>query len=154
MNKNTDLIFLDKNDGIIVIMSDVVQCLQKYRQLTPSSCESAGVIIGERRGIHLIINDISEPGIGDVHHRFSVDRRGPHHQAKVFSAFTQSNGRKQYLGEWHTHPEDRPNPSYIDKKSWTKNLNFNTPMIVIIVGREELWVGKKTGDKYTKLIQT
>jgi len=48
----------------------------RYRQLHHLSKEAAGVLIGERRGPHLIICDISEPGSGDVRDRFNVDRKG------------------------------------------------------------------------------
>lgn len=154
MNKNLDLIFSDNNNGMIVIMSNVVEVLLSHRQLTPDSFEAAGVIIGERRGMHLVINDLSEPGVGDIRHRYNVDRRGQHHQAKVISTFSQSNGRKQYLGEWHTHPEDYPTPSNTDKSSWVKNLKNSKPMIVIIVGRNDLWVGKIFKNTLVKLTKT
>lgn len=153
MNKNLDLIFSDNSNSMIVIMSNVVEILLSHRQLTSDSFEAAGVLIGERRGMHLVINDISEPGAGDIRYRYNVDRRGQHHQAKVISTFSQSDGRKQYLGEWHTHPEDYPAPSSTDKSSWARNLKYNKPMIVIIVGRNNLWVGKIVGNSLVKLTE-
>lgn len=69
----------------------------------PSSYpESAGVLIGERRGQHLVVCDISEPGSGDIRQRCRVDRRGVHHQSRVNEAFERSAGTHLYLGEWHT----------------------------------------------------
>ncbi|ABO89173.1 TPA: Mov34/MPN/PAD-1 family protein [Aeromonas salmonicida] len=153
MNKNLDLIFSDNSNSMIVIMSNVVEILLSHRQLTSDSFEAAGVLIGERRGMHLVINDLSEPGAGDIRHRYNVDRRGQHHQAKVISTFSQSDGRKQYLGEWHTHPEDYPAPSSTDKSSWARNLKYNKPMIVIIVGRNDIWVGKIVENSLVKLTE-
>ncbi|WP_071601379.1 Mov34/MPN/PAD-1 family protein [Dickeya chrysanthemi] len=143
---DAELVFSDKNNHLIVIMEHVVQCLLSYRQLRCFSRESAGVLIGERRGQHLVICDLSEPGVGDIRHRYSVDRRGSHHQDKVDAAFVKSQGTLQYLGEWHTHPEDNPTPSPTDRKSWKENLDAPEPMIVLIIGRKGVWAGKKEGN--------
>ncbi|EGT0640428.1 peptidase [Citrobacter werkmanii] len=150
---NTELIFSHNNGSLAVIMGDVVKKLLSYRQLSSSSYESAGVLIGERRGAHLIIFSISEPGPGDIRHRCSVDRRGKHHQKTVNDEFRISNGERQYLGEWHTHPEDFPNPSYRDLRSWDKNLDAAFPMVLLIVGRKSIWAGWKEGNKLIRLAQ-
>lgn len=143
--------FIDTNDHLVVIMSNVRQRLLYHRQLHSYSNESAGVLIGERRGSHIIICDLTEPGSEDIQHRYSVNRKGKHHQTKVNDAFILSKGTQQYLGEWHTHPEDFPSPSFIDKQSWKNNIEDSSPMIVIIVGRKRIWVGKKNGNYIAQL---
>lgn len=153
MKDEIDLTFTDRNDSLVVIMSQVVLRLLSHRQLQSCDKESAGVLIGERRGSHLVIHDLSEPGLGDIRSRYSVDRRGAHHQAMVYEAFERSAGTEQYIGEWHTHPEDFPNPSSTDKRSWAKSLNADFPMVVLIVGRNSLWVGKKEKKIITPLMQ-
>ncbi|MCA6968408.1 Mov34/MPN/PAD-1 family protein [Pectobacterium carotovorum] len=149
---NTELTFYDNNHRLVVIMPNVVQRLLSHRQLNYISKEAAGVLIGERRGIHLVITDLSEPGTDDIRHRYSVDRRGSHHQDKVDLAFVQSQGTYQYLGEWHSHPEDKPIPSYKDRQSWERHLDAHEPMVLIIVGRKELWAGKKERNTIIPLI--
>ena len=149
--KNKELTFPDNKGYLVVIMSDVFKKLQSYRQINSNSPESAGVLIGERRGSHLIICDLSEPGSDDIQHRYRVNRKGKHHQEKVNEAFAQSNGIRQYIGEWHTHPEDNPSPSFIDKQSWKNNIYSFNPMILIIVGRKKIWAGKKDGYCIIKL---
>lgn len=138
-----DLVFKAKNDALIVILSEVAEILLSYRQLANNSPESAGVIIGERRGMHLVIRTVSVPGDADIRTRFEVNRIGKHHQDKVNTAFRESSGTWQYLGEWHTHPENVPSPSMTDYSSWNKNLCSPDPLILIIVGRTHWWVGKK-----------
>lgn len=142
MQIDKDLTFKDENGHLVVIMSHIVQRIMRYRQLHHLSKEAAGVLIGERRGPHLIICDISEPGSGDVRDRFNVDRKGPHHQEKVTAAFVTSGGTLQYLGEWHTHPEDDPTPSSKDYLSWCK-IDASRPVTLLIVGRKRLWIGIK-----------
>jgi len=148
-----ELTFKDENGHLIVIMPTVLRQLLCYRQTASRSKEAAGVLIGECRGPHFVIQRISEPGPGDKRACVSVDRCGSHHQAAVDSAFDQSGGTLQYLGEWHTHPEDSPSPSHIDKSSWRKNIVCNSPKILIIVGRKRIWAGKKIGKEIEELTE-
>lgn len=150
MNIN-ELVFIDDFGNHVVIMSEVVQQLNSYRQMHYSSTEAGGTLIGERRGLHIVVTHISEPGPSDIRSRNRVERKGGHHQQKVDELFQQTGGFLVYLGEWHTHPEDLPQPSYTDIKSWLAGLNATEPMIMLIVGREGVWVGKKRGDDIKSL---
>ncbi|WP_150601540.1 Mov34/MPN/PAD-1 family protein [Pseudomonas fluorescens] len=150
---NTELTFTDDLGGLLVIMPSVVNKLLEYRQMDSVSNEAAGVLIGERRASHIIVCEISEPGEGDIRHRCFVDRRGPHHQAAVNEAFARSSGRLQYLGEWHTHPEDQPTPSTTDLGSWRRHLIAQEQMILLIVGRKEIWAAKKINTQIVPLLR-
>ena len=138
-----ELVFQAQDKSLVVISIGVANTLISYRQLSDSSSESAGVLIGERRDVHIVIKTVSEPSPLDIRSRFMVDRVSKHHQKAVDSAFKKSNGEWHYLGEWHTHPEDVPKPSMTDYSSWHKNLRSPDPLILIIVGRTHWWVGKK-----------
>lgn len=134
-------------------MPNVIERLQSYRQLSPLSYEAAGVLIGERRGNHIVISAMSEPGPGDIRSRFSVDRKSPHHQALINELHSTSGGTMNYLGEWHTHPEKFPTPSSVDKSSWRRNLTPAEPMVLIIVGQCAIWCGKSTSGRLYVLRQ-
>lgn len=142
MKKVGDL-YYRYGSSIVMIEGFVVAKLLSYRQIDEMSCEAAGVLVGERRGDHLVIKSISEPSAMDSRSRFAVNRSCPSHQEHVSSEHLRSDGVRQYLGEWHTHPEDHPVPSWRDKLSWAVNLNYAKPMLVIIVGRRDLWVARK-----------
>ncbi|HCT72941.1 MULTISPECIES: CBASS system CD-NTase/cGAS isopeptidase Cap3 [Psychrobacter] len=142
-----ELVFQGKDESLVVISIGVANVLISYRQLSDSSSESAGVLIGERRGVHIVIKTVSEPSPWDIRSRFRVDRVSKHHQKAVDNAFKKSDG------EWHTHPEDVPKPSMIDYSSWNKNLKSLDSLILIIVGRTDFWVGKKTQDNIEVLKQ-
>lgn len=148
-----ELVFKAQDESLVVISSDTANTLLSYRQISDSSTESAGVLIGERRGIHIVIKTLSEPSRWDLRSRFMVDRVSKHHQKDVDNAFKKSNGEWHYLGEWHTHPEDVPKPSMTDYSSWHKNLKSSDPLILIIVGRTDFWVGKKINQKIEVLKQ-
>lgn len=151
MKTVSELVFKDNDGKIVVILEHVLNIMLNYRQLTPTSFEAAGVLIGERRGPHLVICDLSVPGIGDIRSRYQVNRKGKHHQKKVVECFYSSNGFQQYVGEWHSHPEDYPSPSFIDKQSWRDNLVADIPMVTIILGRKALWVARKENNKIREM---
>jgi integrative and conjugative element protein (TIGR02256 family) len=48
-----------------------------------------------------------------------------------------------YLGEWHTHPEDRAAPSSLDLKEWRKIHEHRAmPMLFVILGwSSRAWIG-------------
>lgn len=150
MNIN-ELVFIDEFDHHVVVMSEVVRLLHSYRQMHYASTEAGGILIGERRGQHIVITDISEPGPSDIRTRNRFERKGDHHQQNVDELFKQSDGFLVYLGEWHTHPEDFPQPSYTDIKSWVTGLIATEPMVLLIVGRKGEWLGLKNGNHIKSL---
>ena len=133
-------------DYAVASSIEVANILISYRQIDDSRPESAGVLIGERRGVHIIIKTLSEPSSWDIRSRFMVDRVSKHHQKVVDDAFKRSNGEWHYLGEWHTYPEYVSKPSMTDYNSWHKNLKSSDPLILIIAGLTAFWVGKKIKD--------
>lgn len=72
--------------------------------------------------------------------------------------FKDSNGKKIYLGEWHTHPEDYPKPSSLDKNSILKQIRgniLNSEIIfMLILGRKNINIScvEKNGIKASKNI--
>lgn len=141
-----ELVFTDYHDNHVVVMCDVVKRLYQYRQLHPASTEAGGILIGERRGRHIVITDISEPGLGDIRSRNQFTRKGEHHRHKANESFRTSGGYQDYVGEWHTHPEDHPHPSCLDMKSWRTGLSASQPMVMLIIGRLSVWAGQKEGE--------
>ncbi|WP_353614509.1 Mov34/MPN/PAD-1 family protein [Mangrovibacter phragmitis] len=127
-------------------MSKVTRLLHSYRQEHYSCTEAGGTLIGERRGQHIVVTDISEPDLDDIRTRNRFERKGSHHQQKVDELFKQSDGFLVYLGEWHTHPEDFPQPSYTDIQSWLTGIKATEPMVLLIVGTKGEWLGIKHGN--------
>lgn len=151
MKFERELTYQDSNGYLVVITEHVLNVLEKYKQTEMHDNEAAGVLLGEKRGHHLVITDLSEPGFGDLRKRHLVDRRGKHHQQKVDECFQLSGGTVNYLGEWHTHPESLPQPSEQDRSSWSTHLKIGTPKIVLIVGIKGFWIGKMGGTCLSKL---
>ena len=126
----------------LLVEPSVLDILGRYRQLTPDALEAGGILLGFRRGAHLHVSDATVPQPSDVRHRFSFHRRASNHQAIARKRWSLSNRTMDYLGEWHTHPEDMPAPSRIDLRNWESILTEKgQPMVFLIIGICQTWVG-------------
>ncbi len=109
----------------------VLHTIEQYRQHGNNMPEAGGVLIGEVYGVQGIwVKAITVPASGDLASRISFVRRDVSHIRALESWYKKSGGKMQYLGEWHTHPQDRPSPSNIDYDSW-KTLQISMKMEMI-----------------------
>ncbi len=108
--------------------------------------ESGGVLIGytHRSLGSVVIEEITEPQINDKKGLLSFFRISNHHVEAVNKTKKRNSG---YMGNWHTHPFDYPEPSNTDLASWQDSLikektscNY---IFFVIVGRKgyRVWVG-------------
>ncbi|EEW1813167.1 hypothetical protein D9H74_25210, partial [Escherichia coli] len=102
-----------------------------------------GLLLGSIHGNHMLIEQATFPTEWDKRSRNLFERMPFGHDAIALSRWTASKGTIRYLGEWHTHPEDHPHPSGLDRSEWN-NLSENRldkrPMLAVIVGRKSLYV--------------
>jgi integrative and conjugative element protein (TIGR02256 family) len=124
----------------MLIEERVLRQLQVHRQVDHRATEAGGILIGYRRGDHLHVVAATPPGPRDVRKRSSFERQDPRHQARATKGWRRSGGRLDYLGEWHTHAEAKPQPSQVDFVEWRK-LGRVRPMVFIVVGRDGFWFG-------------
>ena len=106
------------NNRIILHIEDsVLNQIFKYAQVGPTDLESGGILLGKcyKNQKEYIISDISEPSVLDKRTRFSFIRSKKHAQTIINKTWDETNGFVNYMGEWHTHPEDHPSPSLIDR---------------------------------------
>lgn len=130
-----------KDQGYLLIESDVIEVIEGYQQLNPQDKEAGGILIGMYRGDHIHITSLTTPSrFFDKRTRTSFHRRSPCHQAFAIKSWLNSDKTNTWIGEWHTHPEDYPTPSNIDIKSWYQNLP-SRQMILLIQGRCSNWLG-------------
>lgn len=139
-----------------MLQTPVLQLLDTYRQVNMSSLEAGGILLGYRRDPHLEVARITKPGVDDVRKRSFFDRRDTCHQSGAIEAWRNSGQFIDYVGDWHTHPEPYPTPSRIDLEQWYSlrdQVNLN-PMLELIIGTEELWVGLVVKGKARRLVPT
>lgn len=133
-------------DRQIKICNGILSAMSCYIQKTKDSFEAGGVLIGRENlsDNNLIIEYATEPMINDKRSRNRFYRKDNGHIDFYTNLYNRNHGVYTYVGEWHTHPEDFPNPSIIDLNNWkklAKDSNCNIKHIHIIVGCKaiKLW---------------
>lgn len=106
--------------GRLKLGHTVVHTLHTHAQHHAHAPESGGVLLGRRiTGCQDIIVDLlTTPTSADTQARAFFRRARAEHQQRINEVWTTSRGAVNYLGEWHTHPEDDPSPSSLDLRSW------------------------------------
>lgn len=127
----------------LLFQASVLETFDMYRQNSRAATEAGGILLGHVRGEHLEVIQATQPQAGDVRHRMRYERNDPGHQTKADLMWKQSDGEIRYLGEWHTHPEDRPSPSSVDMNGWRHRAlarQDGRATLSVIVGRVGLYV--------------
>ncbi len=146
------------NDGVLEIDRPALGAMLGYRQKGRSDLEAGGVLLG--RFIHdtknIVVDEVTKPFASDIRGRTRF-KRGPLHQKVIDARWLLSKGKCNYLGEWHTHPEEYPEPSGKDKREWRKILKEDTfssrYLYFIIIGTKDfgLWEGDRRTVKIKEL---
>ncbi|MBB6622385.1 Mov34/MPN/PAD-1 family protein [Clostridium gasigenes] len=137
------------NNKKMQITSDVLGKLTSYIQVS-GNYEAGGLLIASlvKGNYEIEINDCTTPIEEDKRSLLGY-RRSDKHNKILNEKWKESNYKKLYIGEWHTHPQNIPIPSFQDKTSWkkllSKSMTESEYLIFIIVGIEslEIWIGDK-----------
>lgn len=120
-----------------------VNCFSQYVQVNESDCEAGGLLLGSVHGSNMIIEQATMPTAWDKRLRYLFERMPFGHEVIALTRWTESQGTIRYLGEWHTHPEDVPKPSSLDRIEWNRlssKRKDHRPMLAVIVGRKNLYI--------------
>lgn len=131
------------SENLLVLQPVVTDIFEEYAQRDPALPESGGILLGYVRGPHLDVIEATRPTASDQRFLSFFNRSPDGHRVIAERRWLESEGFVRYLGEWHTHPQDYPAPSYIDKKGWQKIAQKRAdkrPLLAIIVGRKDLHV--------------
>lgn len=127
---------------MVEVAEAVNQQLLRFRQTTTCSAEAGGVLLGRELigSGHLVVDALTVPTRADRRSRFFFWRDKETTQEKIDAAWRESLGARNYLGEWHTHPEAHPTPSSADRSTWTKiakrAVYESSRLVFVIVGIE------------------
>ncbi len=145
-------------DNIILEIDEQVEKLfYTYVENYDFAVESGGILIGTLNPAYnsVRLTNITEPFPKDIRTQYEFKRSEDGHQNAMNNFWEQSNFRKTYLGEWHTHNQKIPQPSHIDIKNWlkiSKKKNNNSEWIFfIIIGTEEICIWTIQNKKIIKL---
>lgn len=120
-----------------------LETFRLHIQASDADCEGGGILLGSIHGGHMLIRQATVPTAWDRRFRYLFERMPFGHEAIALSRWTTSQGTVRYLGEWHTHPEDYPHPSDLDRSEWnhlSAKRRDKRPILAVIVGRKALYV--------------
>jgi len=128
---SSTLTFQVRTPFCLVLVSEAAGAqIRRYRQVRRRDPEAGGVLLGIRRGPHFEIVEVTAPQTMDGRSRYSFLRTGKVHRRL---------GLVGYLGEWHTHPEKSPAPSWTDRFGWNRLFaQTRQPLVHLILGTERL----------------
>ncbi len=148
-SSSNSLTFQNQKGDRFELNSKIVAQLLDYKQDAPDKTEVGGVLLGRfiLNCNDVVVDRITVPMQGDKSSRFHFFRAARLHQQVIDEVWHLSKRTCNYLGEWHTHPEPDPSPSWIDRLGWRKKLLFDRfdseVLYFVIVGTEKInvWQG-------------
>ncbi len=137
------------------VTQSVLNILNQYRQTNKKQHESGGILLGQVCANNVYITKVSIPNEFDKSSRYSFVCDSKAAQVIINHEFINSNRKTIYIGEWHTHPENDPKPSIVDKKmikSQFHNNKLSEPfLILLILGIKSQYVSIYDGKKIRRV---
>ena len=136
--------FRRSSGGVVEFGKEAVQTMLSFRQISSGSAESGGMLLGRLidNNRDIVVDEVSVPRKADIRRRFFFFRKREPAQKIVESVWKISEAATNYLGEWHTLPEDVPSPSTVDLAEWSRIAQKTSceqdVLIFVIVGRVEI----------------
>lgn len=146
---------IPESKQFVSITSQVIRVLNKYIQKGEQP-ENGGLLFAEFILPEIRIIDVSHPTKKDIKRKYEFIPDQKYQQIEIYKKFCAG---LHFVGEWHTHPQRYPLPSYIDINSMrdsyiksNKELNY---FLMIIIGNSKdfgnAWVSIHNGETYLKL---
>lgn len=134
------------SSGHVLFEPRISAVVDTHRQVTAAAPEAGGILLGFRRPPHLHVADLTEPLPTDERTRVWFRRNDHGHAQAALRHWERTHHTGDYVGEWHTHPEDWPKPSVKDLHEWRILLSeHRCPLLFLIVGLKGRWVGVGSG---------
>lgn len=113
--------------------------------------ENGGILLGHNFANHDEIIKVGKPSLLDKAGKLFFIRKMVPAQRKINKAWQKSMGSLIYLGEWHTHPRNFPNPSEQDRTMIqrilvTTKMEINHIYLLIAGAGKSLWIGRQDTD--------
>lgn len=115
--------------------------------------ESGGQMFGKVEDGNIIVTEVTLPRAKDKRTRTSFLLDVPSANVEVVEHFARG---LHYLGDWHTHPQDEPEPSQEDRQNASRLFKAaaGRPCLVMaIVGRNRTYVGVHNATKMITLTE-
>lgn len=127
---------------LVHLSKSTLETFSQHVQVKDGDCESGGILLGTVHGMHMQVEKATSPTAFDKRFRYFFERLPIGHAKLAIAKWKASKGTVRYLGEWHTHPQDLPVPSMLDRSEWKRLSGMrrdSRDTLAVIVGREQLY---------------
>lgn len=121
----------------------VIAVFERHIQARPIDCEAGGILLGTVHGSSIVVTEATIPTTSDICLHNYFERMPFGHSSVARVRWKASGGTVRYVGEWHTHPQEYPYPSALDRVEWNKLSWLRSdgrPLLAVIVGCKSLYV--------------
>ncbi len=131
---------------------NVLDHIRTHLQIYKNDVEAGGQLFGRIEGTLMVCDFITGPVATDKRLRTFFQPNDDSEQADINAQFKKG---RHYFGDWHTHPEDCPRPSRLDKKNFNRIVRESKRQlggfIILIAGTEDppagLFLGVSKGHR-------
>jgi integrative and conjugative element protein (TIGR02256 family) len=140
---------------ILEFSQEVTTTLLRFRQ-RPDRNEAGGILLGYVYSTgNVLIDFVTTPNASDKAGPCSFNRSRSAAQEFVTHHWETSEGERNYLGEWHSHPVLSPSPSGRDRRM-IRNMFRQSRLeieflFLAVIGQVENWVGLENGRSLRRL---
>jgi integrative and conjugative element protein (TIGR02256 family) len=139
------LVFRVTSRQRLIIVDHAVEQMKAFAQRRWWHPEAGGVLLGRHLldSPDVVVDEVTTPQNTDRRGRFSFFR-SKKHETLARERWQEQVSTVAYLGLWHTHPEEDPTPSGVDRTDWQQALSRDTfegeRLFFPIVGTERIRV--------------
>lgn len=121
---------------VIININDLIELKEIYRKF--ENVEIGGTLIGYRsEDEYIITNIIYDNYIGENLKKYSYIRNIENLKDKMISCINSNKGI-DYIGEWHTHPNNKSIYSKTDEKTMENLVEDFNELLLLICGIDEV----------------
>jgi len=104
--------------------------------------ETGGVMLGYVNGKIVHVEKVSNGGLKAFHEYLYFRADNNYIEMFIDIEVANSGGKLRYLGEWHTHPQIKPEPSEIDLNSLYEIAEASNDFcLLLIIGAVDFEIG-------------
>lgn len=115
--------------------------------------EAGGVLIGQILDGIALIEKATDGGPKAVHEEYYFQADPNYINMLIDMEYANSDGKSVYLGEWHTHPQIRPEPSTKDLRSLDEIADSSDEFAILLILGAVNFDIKKLPNQYFSIIK-
>jgi integrative and conjugative element protein (TIGR02256 family) len=120
----------------LIFTNAVITFMFQFCQMQKRQSESGGQLFAKITPKTIIVAVATGPNQRDFRHRFSFIPNKKRLAGEIKAYFAKGY---HYVGDWHTHPQEFPKPSWLDKRSmricFIKSRHELDHFILVVIGR-------------------